>query len=245
MAIDRLIDIYEELARHEHLGTDPPALCVVAAEFVSVSGAGIAIQPSGGGLTVLCSSDGVARELMELEVTLGEGPTVDASGSDAVVSEPDLQAPSMQGWISYRPLATAAGAAAVFAIPLRIGAIRLGVLTLFDDHAGSLSEAQSSDAHLMASVVCRALLALQAGAPADSIGDELLRQGSFDFSVHQAAGMVAVQGAMTVGEALARLRAHAFALNVSSTTLAGYVIYREVLFDPLAREWRETGSTTR
>jgi hypothetical protein len=97
----------------------------------------------------------------------------------------------------------------------------------------------------MASVVCRAVLALQAGAPADSIGDELLRHGSFDFSVHQAAGMVAVQGAISVGEALVRLRAHAFAINVTATTLAGYVIYREVLFDPLARDWKETGATMR
>ena len=229
----------------EDLGPDPPALCVAAAEFISVSGAGIAILPAGGKMTALCTSGIVARELMDLELTLGEGPTLDACSSETVISESDLRTPSGHEWVTYAPSAIAAGALAVFGVPLRVGAIRLGALALFDDQAGSLSESQSSDAHLMASVVCRAVLALQAGAPADSIGDELLRHGSFDFSVHQAAGMVAVQGAISVGEALVRLRAHAFAINVTATTLAGYVIYREVLFDPLARDWKETGATMR
>jgi hypothetical protein len=240
-----LIDIYEELARHDQPGSDSPSLCVVAAEFVGVSGAGIAIVPTGGGMTGFCTSNSIAKELMDLEVSLGEGPSVDACSSEGVIAEPDLLAPPSHGWVSYAPLARAAGARSVFSVPVRIGAIRLGALSLFDRSAGSLSEAQSSDAHLMASVVGRAVLALQAGAQPDSIADELVRRGSFDFTVHQAAGMVAVQGAMPVGEALARLRAHAFAIAVTAPTLAGRVIYREVLFDPLEREWREIGATSR
>jgi hypothetical protein len=243
--IDRLIDLYEELAQREQIGTGSPTLCVVAAEFIRVSGAGIAILPTGGSMTSLCASNGVAKELMDLELTLGEGPSVDACSADAVIAEPDLNSQQRRGWISYGPLAHAAGARAVFGVPVRIGAIRLGALCLFDHRAGSLSEAQSSDAHLMASVVGRAVLALQAGAPPHSIADELVQRGSFDFTVHQAAGMVAVQGAMPVGEALARLRAHAFATSVTAPTLASRIVYRETHFDPLTREWRETGTTRR
>ena len=245
MPINRLIDIYEDLARREHLGTDTPSLCVVAAEFLDVSGAGIGILPSRGPMTVFCTSNHVAQDLMDLEVTLGEGPCVDACSSAGVVAEPDLRTPRGQRWISYVPQASAAGARAVFGVPVRIGAIRLGALSLFDHRAGPLTEAQSSDAYLMASVVGRAVLSVQAGAPPDSIADELLRQSTFDFTVHQAAGMVAVQGAVTVGEALARLRAHAFALNVTATALASRVIFRETVFDALSREWLETGTSTR
>ncbi len=245
MPIDRLIDLYEELVRREQIEADPPTLCVVAAEFVNVSGAGIAILPTGGGMTSLCTSNGMAQELMDLELTLGEGPSVDACSADVVIAEPDLNSPQRHGWSSYAALAHAAGARAVFGVPVRIGAIRLGAMCLFDQRAGSLSEAQSSDAHLMASVVGRAVLALQAGAPPHSIADELAQRGSFDFTVHQAAGMVAVQGAIPVGEALARLRAHAFAIEVTAPTLASRIVYRETHFDPLTREWRETGTTTR
>lgn len=245
MPINRLIDIYEELARREPVGTDTPPLCVVAAEFLDVSGAGIAMLPSLGQMTALCTSNEVARELMELEVTLGEGPCHDACSSDGVIAEPDLRLSREPKWSSYGPLASAAGARAVFGVPVRIGAIRMGALSLFDDHPGPLSAGQSSDAHLMASVVGRALLALQAGAPPATIADEILRQSTFDFTVHQAAGMVSVQGAMTVGEALARLRAHAFAMNVTTTALAGRIIFRETVFDSMSREWTETGTSTR
>ena len=128
---------------------------------------------------------------------------------------------------------------------MRIGAIRLGALSLYERRPGPLTEAQSSDAYLMASVVGRAMLAIQAGTPTDSIGSELDRESTFHHTVHQAAGMVAVQGTMSVGEALARLRAHAFASNATASMLASRIVYREVVFDGLSSDWRETGTTTR
>lgn len=245
MTISRLIDIYEELVRRRPLGEDTPSLCVVAAEFLDVTGAAIALSPVRGPLTAFCTSNEVAKELMDLELTVGEGPCQDACSSDGVVGEPDLQSGQEHTWLSYGPLARAAGARAVFGIPLRIGAIRMGALGLFHDRPGALSDSQSSDAYLVASVVARAILSIQAGAPPDSFADELVRQSTFDFTVHQAAGMLAVQGAFTVGEALARLRAHAFALNVTASTLAGRVIFREIVFDAMSREWIETGTSTR
>jgi hypothetical protein len=245
MPISRLIDLYEELARRAHLGTDTPSLCLVVAEFVNVSGAGIGISPSPGLMTAFCTSNAVAKELMDLEVTLGEGPCTDACSAEGVIAEPDLRAPRGHLWASYGPLANATGAQAVFGIPVRIGAIRMGALSLFDHRAGPLSEAQSSDAYLMASVVGRVLLSLQAGAPPDSIADGLLQESTLDFTVHQAAGMVAVQGAITVGEALARLRAHAFATDATASVLAGRVVFREIVFDAISREWVETGNSTR
>jgi hypothetical protein len=245
VTINRLIDIYEELARRGHLSEDTPTLCVVAAEYLDVRGAGIAILPQLGPMAAFCTSNDVAKELMDLEVTLGEGPCQDACSSVGVIAEPDLRVRREPRWLSYGPLASAAGARAVFGIPVRIGAIRIGALSLFDDRPGALSDAKSSDAYLMASVVGKALLSLQAGTPPDSIADELVRQSTFDFSVHQAAGMVAVQGAFTVGEALARLRAHAFVLNVTASALASRVVFRELVFDAISREWVETGTSTR
>jgi hypothetical protein len=245
VAINRLIDIYEELARREPLGLEALSLCVVAAEFLDVSGAGIAILPSLGPMTGFCTSNAIAKELMDVEVMLGEGPCVDACSSERIVAESDLRDPHTTPWISYGPLASDLGARAVFGVPVRIGAIRLGALSLFDHDAGVLTDAQSSDAYLMASVIGRAILSLQAGGSPESMSGELLRQSTFDFSVHQAAGMVAVQGAVTVGEALARLRAHAFVLNVTAQALAGKVIFREIVFDAMSREWVATGMSDR
>jgi hypothetical protein len=53
--------------------------------------------------------------------------------------------------------------------------------------------------------------------------------------------MVAVQGSMTVGDALVALRAHAFATNIALSDLAVRVVIRQTSFDPNFGAWREEG----
>ncbi len=241
MATDRLMAILMLLAKRERSHSQAGSLCSVAAEFTNVSGAGIALVSSGRQYTSLCTSNSVARTLMDLEMTVGEGPCVDACLSEFAIDEADLIASNDQRWIAYAPSATVAGAHAVFGFPVRIGAIRLGALSLYRDRPGALSPSQSSDAFLMASVIGRAVLAMQAGAPSDTLSAELEREATFDFSVHQAAGMVAVQGSMTVGDALVALRSHAFATDTALRELALRVVVRETSFDPDFGTWRADG----
>jgi hypothetical protein len=178
---------------------------------------------------------------MELEITVGEGPCVDASRFSGAIEEVELASSSSSRWLAYSPAAEAAGARAVFGFPLCIGAICLGALSLYRDRPGPLTEAQASDAYLMASVAARAVLSMQAGAPRDMIGDELEREGTFDFAVHQAAGMVSVQGSMSVGDALVAVRAHAFANDCTSSALSVRIVARELCLDPETHEWRDAG----
>jgi hypothetical protein len=174
---------------------------------------------------------------------VGEGPCLDACLSEFPIDEADLVASNDRRWMAYAPSATVAGAHAVFGFPVRIGAIRLGALSLYRDRPGALSPSQASDAYLMASVIGRAVLAMQAGAPNNTLASELEREATFDFSVHQAAGMVAVQGSMTVGNALVALRAHAYATNMALSDLALRVVVRETSFDPHFGTWRDDGVT--
>jgi hypothetical protein len=231
------------LAQRERTNRKAGSLCAVASEFTNLSGAGIALVSSGDQFTKLCTSNATARTLMELELTVGEGPCIEACTSDNAIDEDDLGAKSAQRWLAYTPAAGAAGANAVFGFPVRIGAIRLGALSLYRDVPGPLSVSQSSDAYLMASVIGRAVLAMQAGAPGDTLAAELEREAAFDFSVHQAAGMVAVQGSMSVGSALVALRAHAFATNASLSELALRVVVRETYFDPVTSSWHGESGT--
>jgi hypothetical protein len=178
---------------------------------------------------------------MDLEITVGEGPCVDASRSSGAIEEVELVSTSSSRWLAYSPGAEAAGARAVFGYPLCIGAICLGALSLYRDRPGPLTDVQASDAYLMASVAARAVLAMQAGAPQDMIADELVREATFDFAVHQAAGMVSIQGAMSVGDALVALRAHAFTNDFTSSALALRIVARDLCFDPETRDWKDTG----
>jgi hypothetical protein len=239
MTSDRLIDIFALLAQREVENPHGGSLCTVAAEIIDLSGAGIALSSDGAQLTSLCTSNEVAGTLMDLEITLREGPCSDASSGEDVVSEADLIVNQKARWPVYTPLATSAGARAVFGFPVRIGAIRLGALSLYRDESGSLTEHQASDGYLMASVVARAVLAMQAGAPAGSLASELEHEAAFDFTIHQAAGMVAVQGTMSIGHALVALRTHAFGSSTALLALARRVVAREIALDPESGEWRE------
>jgi hypothetical protein len=234
----RLVAIFELLAQHERTGPAAGMLCSVAAEITGLTGAGIALVSSGEQLTSMCASNAVADDLMDLEMTVGSGPCVDACSSDVAVREERLERSSNPRWLAYTNGAVALGAGAVFAFPVRIGAVQLGAMALYRDREGALTESQESDAYLMAAVIARAVLALQARALKGSLATGLEREGTFDFQVHQAAGMIAVQASMTLGDALVALRSHAYALTTPLSDTAARVVARELWYDRELDTWR-------
>lgn len=234
----RLLSILELLAQDK--GSDyPRSLCAVAAAFTELNGAGVTLLSNGPHYTSYCASDPVTRRLLDAEVTLGEGPSIDACLSDVTTEVEDLDISSNDRWIAYRPAALALGARAVFGFPVRIGAIRIGALTLYRNEPGPLSDVQESDAYFLASVVGRSVLATRAGATPDELTNELELTLQLDFSVHQAAGMLAVQGAMGLSDAFVALRAHSFGTGIDLTTLAQQIVRRETAYDRETSRWTE------
>ena len=164
----------------------------------------------------------------ELQYTLGEGPCVDAYRQDTVVAEPDLADPATGRWPVFSPPALQAGARAVFGFPLRVGTVRLGALNFYRDRPGPLSGDQHADALVVTDVAARWVLEAQAGAPPDTVAEELEAGADFHFVVHNAAGMVSVQEQVSVTEALIRLRAFAFSSDRLLAEVAGDVVARRL-----------------
>ena len=104
------------------------------------------------------ASDQVASELEELTLTLGEGPGVDAFvGGPILVA--DVMAPDgLTRWPVFAPAAAQAGVRGVFALPMRVGAIRLGVMDLYRARPGDLDREQLADALVLADTACALLL---------------------------------------------------------------------------------------
>jgi hypothetical protein len=221
---------------HDRAEDSRMALCAVAAEFLALDGASIVLSSDHGDLTRLCASNDTARALLDLEIVVGEGPAVDACQGDAV-NESNLLDPAFIRWPTYTPQALILGAQAVFGYSIRLGAVRFGALSLFRASSGQLDASQESDAFLLASVIGRAILAGEAGETRATLVGELDGASVLDFTVHQAAGMVAVQGSMSVRDALVTLRAHAFATNSELSVLAGNVITRTTHFDSGSQTW--------
>src|SRR4051812_38721988 len=90
----------------------------------------------------LCTTDRVSATIEDLQYELGEGPCVDAFQLDRPIIEPNLAEPLTTRWVAFTEAALAAGARAVFGFPLQVGAVRLGALNLYRDHAGPLEDEQ-------------------------------------------------------------------------------------------------------
>jgi hypothetical protein len=236
MSSDRLLEIFSLMERFERERPEGFVLCDVAAEFMVLDGAGIALTGDGEELMTLCTSNGAAGDLMDLEMTVGEGPAVDACRGNAA-EESDLVSSVAPRWEAYGPEAVALGARAVFGYPIQLGAVHFGALSLFRASPGPLSAGQSSDGYLMASVLGRAILTRQAGGSEETLVGELDGSSMLDFRVHQAAGMIAVQGSMSVKDALVTLRAHAFALGCRLGELADRVVSLTTRYEIETQQW--------
>ena len=202
-------------------------LCV---EMLGVTGAGISMLTTSGNHGVVCATDEVSAKIEDLQLTLGEGPCIDSVRGGAPVLISDLGALvefSGERWPAFLEGAGRAGVRAVFAFPLRIGAINVGAMDLYRDEPGDLAADELSAALMAADAAAHALL----DHPPDATA-----AGASDFStvyhpqVHQATGMVQVQLGVSTNEAFVRLRARAFAINRSLVDLAGDVVDRRIRF---------------
>lgn len=211
-------------------------LCDVSAEATGVTGAGIMLMSGDIPRGSVCTTDAVSSLIEQLQYDLGEGPCVDAYDQDRPVAEPDLADAVVPRWLAFTGPAVDAGVRAVFGFPLQIGAVRLGALNLYCDVPGPLSDDQHADALLMAGIVAQALMLLQAGALPGTVAAELEANADFQYVVHQASGMVAAQLAVGVGQALVRMRAHAFGNDRTLTDVARDVVARRLRFDAQSGE---------
>jgi hypothetical protein len=175
-------------------------------------------------------TDSAAARLEDLQFTLGEGPCVEASRIGRPVLQPDLVKTGPARWPGFAAGAIDAGVRAVFAFPLRMGGIRLGVLDLYRDRAGELSDDELAEALSFADAATTVLLHLQSLDPDAGGPFGVLPVVEDRAEVHQATGMVSVQAGVPLGQALALLQARAFSTGAPISELARDVLSGAVQF---------------
>lgn len=208
--------------------------------LVGVSGAQLTLMngPGWGGGSRYSTNE-IGALLENMRFALGEGPCEDCLRAGVPVLVGDLDCwENHQRWPLFTPSGDATGAQAVFAFPLRSGAIRLGALVLHRTSAGPLTPDQVADAHVVADIVLSLVLDeltrvhVDAGVPAFG-GMPLSRA-----EVHQATGMVSVQMGVSLDQALVRLRAHAFAHDVQVAEVARDIVARHLRLSPATEQQR-------
>src|SRR5687768_2453444 len=201
----------------------PYSLVEACREATNVTGVGMALIDEAGIGGIVAATGGAAEHMEDLQFVLGEGPCVEASRSGQPVLCSDLAVDGAARWPAFASAAEAAGVAAAFTFPLRVGVIALGVLDLYRDSSGPLSGAQPREAVAFADAAVAVLLHLQERDGGDTSGGDLAPRASappkeaslLDLVdrravVHQAVGMLSVQLGVDLSEALLRLRAYAW-----------------------------------
>jgi hypothetical protein len=122
---------------------------------------------------------------------------------------------------------------AVFAFPLQLGAVGLGVLALYRDRPATLGDEELALGLVLAEVATQTILGLQAGAPAEELHVLLADEPAHWAEIHQATGIVSAQLEVSLDEAFVRLRSFAFANDRP---------LREVAEDVVARRLRLPGA---
>ncbi|MDQ1696467.1 MAG: hypothetical protein QOJ03_1820 [Frankiaceae bacterium] len=210
----------------------PRRICELCVEMLGVTGAGISMVTSTGNREVVYTTDDISSQIENLQLTLGEGPCVDAQASGMPILVGDLEAPGdivVDRWPTFLEGAKAAGARAVFAFPLRVGAINLGALDMYRTAPGELHGEAFPGALMAAEAAAIALLHLQTDEDG-RFPDDLTDHTTYNARVHQATGMIKVQLDVTMQEALLMLRARAFSLARPVEEVAADVVERRLRF---------------
>jgi hypothetical protein len=226
MPSDRLSVVLRALADAEAVGAESivDRLCAAAVVLLSLRGAGLSLMVKGELRGTAGVSDPGIAVVQELQLALGEGPCVDAWRTMEAVLEPDLAGPAVVRWPAFAQAGVEAGVRAVFAFPLHLGAVGIGVLVLYGNRAGALSADELAYGLVLADIATQVILGLQAGAPAGTLHELLAKEPPHWASIHQATGMVAVQLGVPLDEAFVRLRAHAFARQLALELVARDIV---------------------
>jgi hypothetical protein len=197
-------------------------LCQAYLSILGGEGAALTLAYNKPERVTLCATDDVAARLEDLQDVLGEGPGPEAysSGAMAVVDLHDTD----QSWPLFADAARrAAGPVVLYAVPMKPGQEVLGVLTVYG-HETVVPE--PVEARFLSDAIGAALLR----DPIGHEGDFRAGPWSTRAGVHQATGMVTAQLQVRPADALALLRAHAYAHDLSLSDVAEEIVQRRLSF---------------
>lgn len=216
---------------------DPPiAVLKLSARFIAelpVTGASISVVTASRSQSTISATDATAARLDEIQFSLGEGPHWDAQTSGSLVMVPDTRAGDPYQWPLFRGAIADLPVRALFAFPLHLGAITVGVADLYCTNPGGLEDSEVEIAQrLCRSVVPTALnQAIRLADEEDGGRTGLAAETRRD--VHQATGMILAQLGVNATEAFVRLKAHAYSSGRTIQQVAEDVVGRRIDFRDL------------
>lgn len=221
--------------------------CRAVVSSARCDGAAVTVMSAAGARELMYASNALAQYLDDIQFTYGLGPCLEAFSSGVPVICTELSSPdSEHRWLDFTADALAAGAASVFALPLRGGSTVFGVLELYRAEPDVFDEADMQamqrGAGAVGSLVLAHFAATQgltsdetalAASPAgedQSDASSGWNAGDARSHVNFAAGMASVQLGVGIDDALATMRSRAYLEHRSLSDVAEEVVARRIDF---------------
>ncbi|MGW0229887.1 GAF and ANTAR domain-containing protein [Actinopolymorpha singaporensis] len=214
----------------------PLRVCRAGVAALPIDGAAITMMTGLDRQEPICASDEVAGRIDELQFTLGEGPCMEAFASGHPVLIPDLQERVDRRWPVFSLHAQRTAARGLYVLPLQLGAIKVGVMDLYSLAPGELPLKALTNALRMADAAMWTLLDRREEYPEGLPAHEAeAMYGITDLplhraEIHQATGVILAQAGVSAAQALAMLRAYAFANERPIDEVARDVVARRLRF---------------
>ncbi|TDV57641.1 GAF domain-containing protein [Actinophytocola oryzae] len=193
--------------------------CEIVVHHVNVDAAAVTIVC--GEFGVVMATDEWADRLEDYQHTLGEGPGVEVVRSGLAVLVPDTRA-RRHLWPAFSEGAVAGSLAAVFAFPVTdTDANTIGALTLYRRSGGALTSRELRHVAVMVGFVAK-LIELNDGPL-----DVNLKQDRYT-TISAATKLLANRHEIDPNDALALLRAHAYAHDRPLNAIAAAVLTEEL-----------------
>jgi hypothetical protein len=191
-----------------------PRFMTGVAEACGTGSAALTLVDSRHNQLAVAVSDERSRAAQDLEYILGEGPALDAVSDHSLI----LASGSVirTRWPAYGPALAPLGIDSVASVPLGTDGGCIGALTVFGPRPGLVG---SDDLAEVAAALTRIVLL---GPDADP---ELYGGTDHRDLVHQAAGVLSVRDSCPAADALALIKARAFAEEVSTEVIARRIVH--------------------
>jgi hypothetical protein len=221
-------------ARQDGTAISPRHAVIACADSLAATGgAGLSVARNGAPRETVLASTPSAEELEELQFTLGQGPGMDAAAGRGPVLVADLTMPdARRRWPLFAPAAAERGIRGMFAFPVAVGAVLIGVLGVYRLQAGLLAPQEVTDGLMFADAVLALALDERGGIASGPDGLAEAAVSARRAQVHQATGMVAAQLDVSMPDALVVLRAHAYVTGQRLSDLVADLLARRVRLGP-------------
>ncbi|WP_328333973.1 GAF and ANTAR domain-containing protein [Kribbella sp. NBC_00382] len=218
----RLVRLAADRARERHLAE---RLCEASRLILNVDAASITVRNDSSSRLTLAATNEVAARLEDLQDVLGEGPCRDAYLTGTPVRT-TLDAEAGRRWPEFtRAARSSVGPVSIYCFAMRPGEQVFGTLSLYLEQVPQIAESDET-AQFIADAVGAALLR------DPTAGDGIADSGAWSSraGIHQATGMVIAQLRIGPDDALAILRAHAYAHDTTLAEIAEQVVDRRLDF---------------